>query len=339
MIKKSKYILLVVLVNIIFWTVYLACALSFRYIGLINNSYQSLLSIFLIDFVSLYLLIYYFSNKIEFNNKGFFKLFYTYLIVLLLNFGLNFIVQNFIFNDFTGNLLDCFKRQSYSLNLSFIFLTLGLGMRVLRLYREKNESLSVAQNLKISNELDVLKNQINPHLLFNILNNIYIQIRLDPNKASDMLLKFSDILRYQLYESIEGQVFLKAEVDFLNNYVELQKLRITNIDVKFEQNGSFSGLMIYSFMFFPFVEYAFENVGNYNENKKFIYINVEIVEKYIIFAVKNSKTEISLKQGLEKSERFIKTQQRLKFYYENNYELKIEDRDNYFFVELKLNIK
>ena len=87
-------------------------------------------------------------------------------------------------------------------------------MKTLLTYRDKLETITHAQNAKISTELDELKNQINPHFLFNVFNNIYIQIQVDPQKAREMLLKFSDILRYQLYDCVEGKVFVKSEVEF-----------------------------------------------------------------------------------------------------------------------------
>jgi len=337
--KKSSYKLLILVLSVIFWSLYLFSAYSLYFHGLIENSYLNFFSIVLIDLASIVFLVYYYIDKVKFSEKAFRKMFCAYILVLFINFGINFLLQNFIFGDFQSSFSTCLIKQSYSFILSFVFISFAFIMKTLLTYRDKLETITHAQNAKISTELDELKNQINPHFLFNVFNNIYIQIQVDPQKAREMLLKFSDILRYQLYDCVEGKVFLKSEVEFLQNYIELQKMRIANIDIKFEQKGNFSGLMVYPFMFLPFIELAFKKVGNVSNNEKFIDIYIAVVEKNIIFTVKNSENAISSNFDLENDENFIKIKNRLEFFYKHNYELKMKNFDNYFIVELKLYIK
>jgi sensor histidine kinase YesM len=133
---------------------------------------------------------------------------------------------------------------------------------------------------------------------------------------------------------------LKSEVDYLQNYVDLQKMRITNIELKFEQNGSFKGLMIYPFMFIPFLENAFKHGVSSKGVDNFIHIFVEIVEKYVIFAVKNSKIGTSPEfKSNSGGIGLINIKRRLELLYKGNYELKIEDSENYYYVKLKIDLK
>lgn len=337
--NKPKYFSFISLVNLLFWIFYLASALSYFFNNFANTSYQSLISIILINSLSIVFLVYFYLNKIKFSKENIYKIVNVFLLVLVLNFGINFILQNFVFGELSSSFLDIIKKQSYSFSLSFIFISFAISIKALHLYSSKVKQTDLAKTTKISTELDELKNQINPHFLFNVLNNIYIQIRLEPKKASDMLLKFSDILRYQLYDCVEEKVFLKSEVEFLQNYTELQKMRISNIDVKFEQKGNFRGLMVYPFMFLPFLESAFNNISNLNNVDKFIHINVDVVEKYIIFAVKNSENGIIETYNSENGGNFEKIKNRLEFFYKDNYELKINKSEKHFIVELKLYIK
>jgi len=337
--KKLSFKSLVLVISVIFWFSYLLSACCLYFHGLIEKSYLNFFSIVLIDLASIVFLIYYYIDKVKFSKKAFRKIFFVYILVLLVNFWINFLLQNFVFGEFQSSLDKFIIKQSYSFILSFVFISFAFIMKIFIVYLEKREIIMNAQNAKISTELDELKNQINPHFLFNVFNNIYIQIQIDPKKAREMLLKFSDFLRYQIYDCVDGKVFLKSEVEFLQNYLELQKMRITNIDIKFEQNGSFSGLMVYPFMFLPFIEMAFKKVANFNDVEKFIHINVAVVEKNIIFTVKNSENAINSNFDLKNDENFKKIKNRLEFFYKHNYELKMKNFDNYFIVELKLYIK
>ena len=220
-----------------------------------------------------------------------------------------------------------------------VFISLAIGLKLFQINRENLEQINKLEKNKVLTELDSLKNQINPHFLFNTLNNVYIQTRIEPKKAADMVLKLSDLLRYQLYECAEDKVLLKSEYEYLKNYVELQQLRITNIDIKFEQKGSFKGLMVYPFMFIPFLENAFKYGVSSKGVENFIYIFVEIVEKYVIFAVKNSINDTIEHNKKEGQGGLTNVKRRLELLYQGKYELKTENRDNYFYVELKINLE
>jgi len=341
---SNKYYLLnakyTVLNHFAFWIAYLLYSGLIQHFGTGFGDYRVFPVIFIIDFICVYFTLHFLIPRFIVKKQNLVNFFLYVLLIIFLNLALNFVLQNFVVGDGVESLYKCLERQAYSFQFSLVFILVAIGIKVFKINLSNSEEIRRLEKEKITSELDFLKNQINPHFLFNVLNNIYIQTRIEPKKSADMILKLSDLLRYQLYECSQDKVMLKSEVDYLKNYVELQKMRLSKIDIKFEQKGSFQGLMIYPFMFIPFLENSFKHGVSSKGVNNFIYIFVEIVEKNVIFVVKNSKIDTSnnsLKKqggiGLKNIER------RLELLYKDNYELKIEDREENYNVELKISLK
>ncbi|WP_228373927.1 sensor histidine kinase [Epilithonimonas tenax] len=98
-------------------------------------------------------------------------------------------------------------------------------LRLVQKWTRDNVKLAELSNLTLMMELNELRNQINPHFLFNMLNNVKALIRTDPDKASAVIVKLSEFLRYQLYENNEEKTLLTSEIDFLSNFINLEKIR------------------------------------------------------------------------------------------------------------------
>lgn len=112
-------------------------------------------------------------------------------------------------------------------------------------------------------ELALMKAQINPHFLFNTINNIDVLIQKDPIKASEYLNKLSDIMRFMLYETKTEKISLEKELSYIEKYVELQKIRTTNLNyVNYEVKGNPENLSIEPMLFIPFIENAFKHAEN-----------------------------------------------------------------------------
>ena len=141
-------------------------------------------------------------------------------------------------------------------------------------------------------ELDFLKAQINPHFLFNTINNIYVLIQEDKKKGNEMLLRFSELLRYQLYECSEERVSISQEIRFIRNFVEMEKLRVgdaVKVDVQIaEEHGFFE---IAPFILLPFVENAFKHVSRHDGGGNFIHISSQTLGEVFHFAVGNTYDE------------------------------------------------
>lgn len=190
----------------------------------------------------------------------------------------------------------------------------------------------------LETELALLKAQINPHFLFNTLNNIDILIEHDAKTASVYLKKLSDILRFMLYESPTEKILLKQEVDYIREYIELQKIRTSNANfVKFNIEGNTDNLHIAPMLFIPFIENAFKHCTDKKINNA-IEINIAIQDKEIHFTCSNAYDQAA-QLTLPKSGLGLDLiQNRLKLLYKENYQLKIDRTNERFTVTLTVKL-
>lgn len=149
--------------------------------------------------------------------------------------------------------------------VAFVNGILGLVIKGFISWYEDIKVKAELEKDKLTNQLELLKSKINPHFLFNTINNIDMLIQKDANKASEYLNKLSDIMRFMLYETREEKIPLTKELSYIEKYIELQKIRTTNSNyVKYEVKGKAENLLIEPMLFIPFIENAFKHA----ENKK-----------------------------------------------------------------------
>jgi two-component system, LytTR family, sensor kinase len=192
------------------------------------------------------------------------------------------------------------------------------------------------RNLMSKNALLLLQAQINPHFLFNSLNNIDILIEESPKVASEYLKKLSDILRYVLYETKEDKTDLVKELDQIKSYIDLQKIRTSNPRyVSFNVAGKLSDQKIAPMIFIPFIENAFKHCKNKTIDKA-IEIEFVINDKNVKMTCKNyyesTQLEIIKNEGLGNET----MKQRLNLLYPENHKLVIERTDKWFNVSLNI---
>jgi len=213
-----------------------------------------------------------------------------------------------------------------------IFMSMALDW--IQSQRQKTELL--AQNQ--ASELALLRTQINPHFLFNTLNNIYSLVYQKSDNAPSALMKLSSIMRYMLYESNTTKVELVKEIEYLNSYIELQKLRISNKDfIQFTITGNPGNCDIAPMLLIPFVENAFKHSSKNNFSPGII-IELNITDCKIIFMVKNYYIDIeSSNKDKAKGIGLNNIKRRLELLYPNNYNFQIKSENNVFeiFLELK----
>ncbi len=212
------------------------------------------------------------------------------------------------------------------INGFFVFLSTVLKFTADWFINEKEKSELERQRL--SAELAFLKSQINPHFLFNSLNNIYSLAYQKSASTPDAILKLSEIMRYMLYESNDEKVLLKKELTYLQSYIDLQKLRFGDkayIDFKIE--GQITTQLIVPLLLISFVENAFKH-GLATSKETPIYIGASVYENKLLFVVKNKKNKLNKDQtgGIG----MANVKRRLDLGYPDNYKLSIEeDADNY----------
>jgi len=187
-------------------------------------------------------------------------------------------------------------------------------------------------------ELALLRSQINPHFLFNTLNNIHAFSTRDPEKTSFAIIKLSEIMRYMLYEASHEKVLLDQELDYIRNFIALQKLRFQEMDfVRFTVKGNTTGIQIPPMIFLPFIENAFKH-GTVGVTHA-IEIDLNCSQNQLYFGCKNqmkppSETEQNQPGGLG-----IKNiRRRLEILFPKQHQLDIREEKNVYIVELNINL-
>lgn len=201
--------------------------------------------------------------------------------------------------------------------------------------RERNRSLRENQ-FKI--KLKYLENQIQPHFFFNTLNNLYALSLESSNKVPDVIIKLSNLMEYVLYD-VKGTKFvpLIKEIDYIQNYIEIEKLRFENVEVAINLESDIEDIVVPPLIFISLVENAFKHGGLNNRNLK-IKINCKVTDnKMLHFEILNNfvlSQNLNPKSGIG----LVNTKKRLKLIYKNDFSLKYETKLNYYIIRLQIPI-
>jgi two-component system, LytTR family, sensor kinase len=229
----------------------------------------------------------------------------------------------------------------YTSNFVLMLLVVStlLGFRILKDRMHSQRLLEQIEKEKISTELDFLKAQINPHFLFNSLNNILFQIDRTNHDARQTLLQFSDMLRYQLYECSGERVEIEQEVRYLKNYIEMQMLRRNDrYGCNLVAGPGVYGFTIAPLLLIPFVENAFKHISNHSNAPNNIDIRMDYQGNEFTFEIRNDKDHINAIPVREnRGIGLANVQRRLELLYPGKYDLRIENESKYFRAFLKLN--
>ena len=174
-----------------------------------------------------------------------------------------------------------------------IILVLGFstGMGVIQRLRQEENEQKELEKAHVDTELAFLKNQINPHFFFNSLNNIYALININGAEAQKAIEKLSGLMRYLIYESDVKTVKLQKECDFIRNYIDLMKQRLTSkVKLTVDIQKDVPDIEVPPLIFMPFIENAFKHGVSYRE-KSFIDIMLKVSDEKITFICKNSIPE------------------------------------------------
>jgi len=186
----------------------------------------------------------------------------------------------------------------------------------------------------------LLKNQLNPHFLFNTLNNLYALALKKSDKTPEVIAKLSEILDYILYQCKDNYVSIYKEVELLENYIALEKVRYGGrVEVIFE-NQIHRNIYIAPLILLTFVENAFKHGVSQELNKALIELSIETTDTEIVFKLKNSKPKTTIENSTsdKKSIGMQNTEKQLDLLYPNAYQLDINDRILEYSLELKLQL-
>ncbi|MEO6884253.1 MAG: histidine kinase [Bacteroidia bacterium] len=224
--------------------------------------------------------------------------------------------------------------------LSLLMLTISGGLKITGEWFKSEQQKREMENEKLSSELLFLKSQVNPHFLFNTLNNIYSLTYKKSDGAPIAILKLADLMRYMLYDSNDEKVPLEKEISYIQNYIDLQKMRISSaVKINFSTEGEMQNHLIEPMLLIPFVENAFKHGISYLENSA-ITIHLKTSEHQLFFSVKN--TIPSVKNNDKDKSSGIGLQnvtRRLNLLYPTIHELFIDESENNYSVKLCINFK
>lgn len=195
---------------------------------------------------------------------------------------------------------------------------MGGGMTVLlRLWILENQRVMQLEKIRLQSEIEHLKEQISPSMLFRVLHYSGEQALVNPGKASKMLMKLSQILRYQLYDCNREKVLLNTEIKFLTNYLELEQLVSGKFDFHMNASGETGRTFVFPLLFIPFIQYTVKQIETQEEHPASIDIHLHAEDENIQF---NCQVSIPC---LEPEQELNKIRQRLDLQYGENYRLEL----------------
>ncbi len=203
-------------------------------------------------------------------------------------------------------------------------------------YRNQRDFLKLKEQKKTA-ELTALKNQLNPHFLFNTLNNLYTLALQKSDKTPDVISRLSSILDYMLYRCNDKYVSLSKEIELIENYIALEKVRYgkrakVSFDHKVDPNSEIAPLILLTF-----IENAFKHGVSEEINQASIEIKLSSDIKNINFEISNTIPSISVTQGGEKESIGLSNiKKQLELLYPENHLLKVQRSDGHYQVQLKL---
>jgi len=193
---------------------------------------------------------------------------------------------------------------------------------------------------KMQNELDFLKAQFNPHFLFNSINSIYGNINKSNSAAREMLLTFSEMLRYQLYECNTSMISIEKEINYIRNYIELQKIRKPeNLAIQLQISEDVRGIMIAPLIFIAFIENSFKYVSNNEDKLNEVKISLARSNNQVFFKTFNTKENINGRKMIDHGGIGIaNVKRRLELLYPGKHALTIQNDAHSFEVMLNLEV-
>ncbi len=281
---------------------------------------------FLLDMVlvyfNLYVLVPYFLLK----DKVF-----TYILLTILSLVVIIIYNSFAFPIFEADLIEEGLDFKYIV-LDYVTDILGngymLGMAVaIKLFKSlyyKDKRIQDITEEKLRAELGFLRNQVNPHFLFNTMNSFYIQAKKKDDTLPDAIMSLSDLLRYQIYETEKEFVSVESEIDYIKNYLDLENNRRDNLDINFTIEGNTKHINIAPLLLLPLVENAVKYSQRTDGKRAIINLSIEVDDR-ISFTIINTKGKVSQIKSPDSGVGLNNLQKRLDLIYTDDYQYVFKD--------------
>lgn len=301
------------------------------------NTYIKILGFFI--FLALfYINMYYLIPRFIFRERYFT---YSLWVAGLLAFTMSVVfISHHYLQHLRSYKLQSLSNISTAVVFSVSFCTTIAAIVAVKLFQRSivmSQRLNALETATMHSELEQLKNQINPHFLFNTLNNVNVLTQTDPAKASQILIRLSDLLHYQLYDSTMNKVLLTADIRFIEDFLNLEKIRRDAFDFDITLKGDLSGVLVPPLLFITFVENAVKH--NLDAiNPSYVYISFELKQHVLYFNCLNSKPATAPPLNGKGGLGLVNVRRRMELLFQDAHFLCIDDKKDQFNVELKLNI-
>ena len=260
------------------------------------------------------------------------------LAVLALSWGVAWITNEFLAWLFHPILIEFFSGWQGKFVLftdTLLIIALSMTIQFIGRWRERDAYARELEKKNVETELALLKSQVNPHFVFNILNAVYHLIAKDSDKAQQLLLQFSDILSHQIYDSGKDRIPLEKEIDYLKNYIEVEEMRSEGLmELNCQFPDSVNGYEIAPMLMLPLVENAFKHSKRAEGYDVDIVLSLE--GKVLNLHIRNSLNEKHHKNdnglGLENVRR------RLELLYPDGHEFLAEKKEDVFETRMRINL-
>ncbi|MGY5355388.1 sensor histidine kinase [Wenyingzhuangia sp. IMCC45467] len=269
------------------------------------------------------------------------KIIYFFISVLVAIFLVimidEFVLEQIYFPDTRGTY---FPGVLFTLVETLPVILIFVGFKIAWDFNKKQREIEQLKTLAQENELQYLKSQINPHFLFNNLNNLYAYAIENSPKTPSIIVELSSVLRYMLYDCKENFVSLSKEINHLKNYTALNELRVEhNGIVNFKANVDKYSFTIAPLILTVFVENAFKHSTSSQSEDIFVEIDVKVSNKgLLVFKCKNSFLPEANNQNLASGIGLKNVKKRLQILYPAMHTLDIFDKENIYTIVLKLNL-
>ena len=261
-----------------------------------------------------------------------------FALIMLCRLG----IERYLIDGFTGR-----EEYLYStrfivqvITTNFFIVTFVAMLRFAIDWLEFEAKKNEVENEKLTAELNFLKAQINPHFLFNTLNNLYYLAYSKSENTTEVIAKLSQMMRYMIYDSNHPKVLLSKEIEYMQSYISLERLRLNDqIPIKFEVSGNTENVWITPLIFITFLENAFKHGVSNSNPKAWVNIAIRLADHECIYTVENSRVA-EQKNGAEKSGIGLQNvKRRLELSYPGKYKLVTEDTREKYAVKLNLSVR
>ncbi len=217
-------------------------------------------------------------------------------------------------------------------------LGIAIAIKISQLSYLRQQRLNDLQQLQLNTELNYLKKQVNPHFLFNVLNNMYVQSRENPKEVPETIMKLSELMRYQTYDAAKEQVSLKQEIDFIGKYLDLEKMRREFLHIDIQKEGNLNNIAVPPMLFLPFVENACKHSTLTTGAPEHIRIKWEHNAPELVFTIENT---IGNRTGHLNDKKYSgfgleNIKKRIELLYPDKHELSIKEEDELYKVKLSV---